>query len=232
MRVGRSLRGGRGRRGARARRLEVGVPLAPRGRGGAARPPLGAQDPAQRTSTATAEDRIEAIAALRRLRMPGHEIASLWGIGLSTPRDPAPDRARKLSRLEPLESPNCYERQRARRADPHRRQEARPHSAARPSGHRQPPRPRYRRARLRRRRGSSCTSRSTTPPGSHASSAPCSQAGPMAPSTAHSTERQAALSGWLDFYTRRRPHGSLGHQAPIDHLTACGREEKPVGSYS
>jgi transposase InsO family protein len=30
----------------------------------------------------------------------------------------------------------------------------------------------------------------------------------------NSAERKAALSGWLDFYNRRRPHGSFGHQAP------------------
>jgi transposase InsO family protein len=35
-----------------------------------------------------------------------------------------------------------------------------------------------------------------------------------------SAERQAALSGWLEFYNRPRPHGSLGHQAPMDRLMA------------
>ena len=29
-----------------------------------------------------------------------------------------------------------------------------------------------------------------------------------------SAERAAALSGWLDFYNSRRPHGSLGHKRP------------------
>jgi transposase InsO family protein len=33
-----------------------------------------------------------------------------------------------------------------------------------------------------------------------------------------STERNAALSGWIDFYNRRRPHGSLGHKPPIVRL--------------
>ncbi len=33
-----------------------------------------------------------------------------------------------------------------------------------------------------------------------------------------STERNAALPGWLNFYNRRRPHGSLGHQAPMSRL--------------
>jgi transposase InsO family protein len=33
-----------------------------------------------------------------------------------------------------------------------------------------------------------------------------------------SAERNAALPGWLDFYNRRRPHGSLGHQPPMSHL--------------
>lgn len=33
-----------------------------------------------------------------------------------------------------------------------------------------------------------------------------------------SRERTAALSGWLDFYNRRRPHGSLSHRPPGDRL--------------
>lgn len=33
-----------------------------------------------------------------------------------------------------------------------------------------------------------------------------------------SAERNAALDGWLDFYNRRRRHGSLGHQPPLARL--------------
>ena len=33
-----------------------------------------------------------------------------------------------------------------------------------------------------------------------------------------SAERTAALSGWIDFYNRRRPHGSLSHQPPASRL--------------
>jgi transposase InsO family protein len=33
-----------------------------------------------------------------------------------------------------------------------------------------------------------------------------------------SRERTAALSGWLDHYNYRRPHGSLSHQPPISRL--------------
>jgi transposase InsO family protein len=33
-----------------------------------------------------------------------------------------------------------------------------------------------------------------------------------------SDERAAALPGWLDFYNRRRPHGSLNHQPPMSRL--------------
>jgi transposase InsO family protein len=47
-----------------------------------------------------------------------------------------------------------------------------------------------------------------------------------------SAERAAALSGWLDFYNRRRPHGSLGHQAPMERLTALQQGNNLVGSYS
>jgi transposase InsO family protein len=47
-----------------------------------------------------------------------------------------------------------------------------------------------------------------------------------------SAERQAALSGWLDFYNRRRPHGSLSHHAPLDRLTALQQANNLVGPYS
>jgi transposase InsO family protein len=46
-----------------------------------------------------------------------------------------------------------------------------------------------------------------------------------------SDERRAALNGWLDFYNRRRPHRSLGRQAPIERLHALDRNNV-LGSYS
>ena len=33
-----------------------------------------------------------------------------------------------------------------------------------------------------------------------------------------SSERNAALAGWLDYYNRRRPHGALSHKPPITRL--------------
>ena len=36
---------------------------------------------------------------------------------------------------------------------------------------------------------------------------------------ASSHERATALSGWLERYNTRRPHGSLGHKPPISRLT-------------
>jgi transposase InsO family protein len=33
-----------------------------------------------------------------------------------------------------------------------------------------------------------------------------------------STERNAALTGWLDWYNTRRPHGALSHKPPIARL--------------
>ena len=33
-------------------------------------------------------------------------------------------------------------------------------------------------------------------------------------------ERSRALAGWIDFYNRRRPHGSLSRQAPLERLHA------------
>jgi transposase InsO family protein len=46
-----------------------------------------------------------------------------------------------------------------------------------------------------------------------------------------SEERRAALAGWLDFYNRRRPHGSLGHQPPLQRLEAL-RRNNLAGSYT
>jgi transposase InsO family protein len=47
---------------------------------------------------------------------------------------------------------------------------------------------------------------------------------------ANSQERRRALPGWLDFYNRRRPHGSLGHQPPLRRLEAL--MNNVAGSYS
>jgi len=46
-----------------------------------------------------------------------------------------------------------------------------------------------------------------------------------------SNERRAALTGWLDFYNRRRPHGSLSHQPPLGRLEAL-RRNNLAGSYT
>jgi transposase InsO family protein len=35
---------------------------------------------------------------------------------------------------------------------------------------------------------------------------------------ASSSERRAALAGWLEFYNRRRPHGALGRHPPISRI--------------
>jgi len=45
-----------------------------------------------------------------------------------------------------------------------------------------------------------------------------------------SKERRAALAGWLDYYNRRRPHGSLGHRAPMTKLATV--MNNVPGSYS
>jgi transposase InsO family protein len=46
-----------------------------------------------------------------------------------------------------------------------------------------------------------------------------------------SDERRRALTGWLDFYNRRRPHRSLGSQAPIERLHTLNRNNL-LGSYT
>jgi transposase InsO family protein len=45
-----------------------------------------------------------------------------------------------------------------------------------------------------------------------------------------SNERRRALAGWLDFYNRQRPHGSLNRQAPITRLHAL--MNNALGSYN
>jgi transposase InsO family protein len=47
----------------------------------------------------------------------------------------------------------------------------------------------------------------------------------------NSNERRDALAGWLDFYNRRRPHRSLGRQAPLERLHALNRNNV-LGSYN
>jgi transposase InsO family protein len=44
-----------------------------------------------------------------------------------------------------------------------------------------------------------------------------------------SAERNAALAGWLDFYNRRRPHGTLSHKPPTARLNELNNL---LGSYS
>jgi transposase InsO family protein len=44
-----------------------------------------------------------------------------------------------------------------------------------------------------------------------------------------STERNAALPGWIDFYNRRRPHGALSHKPPIARLNQLNNL---LGSYT
>ncbi len=46
-----------------------------------------------------------------------------------------------------------------------------------------------------------------------------------------SDERTRALAGWLDYYNRRRPHGSLSHQPPLQRLETLQRNNL-AGSYT
>jgi transposase InsO family protein len=42
---------------------------------------------------------------------------------------------------------------------------------------------------------------------------------------ATSDERTRALTGWLDFYNRKRPHSALSHQPPLTRLEALKKEQ-------
>jgi transposase InsO family protein len=46
-----------------------------------------------------------------------------------------------------------------------------------------------------------------------------------------SDERRHALAGWLDYYTRHRPHRSLSRQTPLERLHALNRNNV-LGSYT
>jgi len=80
----------------------------------------------------TPEDRVEAIAALRRVRMTAAEIAEC--LGMASPRSP-PSSPGSASATQPPRAAGAAQPLRAQasgRADPHRRQEARPHRHKRP----------------------------------------------------------------------------------------------------
>jgi transposase InsO family protein len=47
----------------------------------------------------------------------------------------------------------------------------------------------------------------------------------------NSIERTAALSGWLEHYNYRRPHGSLNHRPPISRLHQLTGNNL-IGSYT
>jgi transposase InsO family protein len=253
---------------------------------------------------ATPEDRVEAIAALRRVRLTGQEIAEALGMALSTVQGILTRIGLgKLSRLEPPEPPNRYERKRpgelihidvkklgriGKRGAGHRA-----------TGNRGP----GRRSRgagwefvhiciddatrlayvelLPDEKATTCIAflrralrfyaahgvkveRLMTDNGSgyrsklHAIA--CRALGikhlrtrPYRPRTngkaerfirtllggwaygaiyGSSAERADALSGWLDFYNSRRPHGSLGHKTPLERLTALQRGNNLDGSYN
>jgi transposase InsO family protein len=42
-----------------------------------------------------------------------------------------------------------------------------------------------------------------------------------------STDRNAALAGWIGWYNTRRPHGALSHKPPIARLTELNNPRVP-----
>ncbi len=248
----------------------------------------------------TAEARIEAIAALRRLRMTAAEIAELLGMAPSTVSEILRRIGLgKLSRLEPPEPPNRYEKSRAgelvhidvkklgriqggvgHRIDGNRRRSPRgggwefvhvcvddatrlayvevlaDETAKSAVGF-------LRRARAFYRRHGIKVEAVMTDNGSayrskkHAIACRLlkvkhRRTRPYRPRTngkaerfirtmlggwaygaiyGSSAERTAALGGWLEFYNRRRRHGSLGHRPPFERLAEI-RGNNVVGSYT
>ncbi len=248
----------------------------------------------------TAEARIEAIAALRRLRMTAAEIAELLGMAPSTVSEILRRIGLgKLSRLEPPEPPNRYEKSRAgelvhidvkklgriqggvgHRIDGNRRRSPRgggwefvhvcvddatrlayvevlaDETAKSAVGF-------LRRARAFYRRHGIKVEAVMTDNGSayrskkHAIACRLlkvkhRRTRPYRPRTngkaerfirtmlggcaygaiyGSSAERTAALGGWLEFYNRRRRHGSLGHRPPFERLAEI-RGNNVVGSYN
>ena len=46
-----------------------------------------------------------------------------------------------------------------------------------------------------------------------------------------SAQRNAALTGWLDFYNRQRPHSALSHRPPLARLHELNGNNL-LGSYN
>jgi transposase InsO family protein len=257
---------------------------------------------------ATPEDRIEAIAALRRVRLTGAEIAAALAMALSTVQGILTRIGLgRLSRLEPPEPPNRYERKRAGEL---LHIDVKQLGRIATAGHRVVGNRKSQNGRRARRRAGEpgwefvhicvddatrlayvevlADEKATTVAGflrravgfyrSHGIRVErvMTDNGPGYRSTLHalacralrikhlrtrpyrprtngkaerfirtllagwayaaiyrsSAEREAALSGWLDFYNSRRPHGSLGHRAPLQRLKALQSGNNLVGSYS
>jgi DNA-binding transcriptional ArsR family regulator len=154
-------------------------------------------------------DRLEAIEALRRLRMTAAEIAEVLGMALSTVsrwlRRIGPG---KRSALAPPEPPNRYERKRPGELI-HVDIKELARISARGAGHRVTG---NRKSQFELGSGAE-RSRKTGWEFVHVC---VDDATRLAYGAIYgsSAERTAALPGWLDHYNFRRRHGSLGHKAP------------------
>ena len=154
------------------------------------------------------EERVGAIAALRRLRMTGAEIAECLRMPLSTVSAVVTRIGLgKRLRLEPLEPAHRDERKR-----PGELLHIDVKKLGRIRGATRPYRPRTNGKAERFIR---------TTLGGWAYGAIYGS----------SDERRRALPGWLDFSNHRRPHGSLGHQPPSQRLEALTRNNVP-GTYT
>jgi len=150
---------------------------------------------------------VEVIAALRRARMTGPEIAEILGMATSTVSAVLKRIGLgRLSRLAPPEPVRRYERSRPGELL-HIDVKKLGRISAKGAGHRVPG-----------EAGGVVDADVDPLPAGGATAAVATAPHPAAAISGLCPERAAALSGWLERYNLSRRHGVLGHRPPIERL--------------